>query len=151
MLVHGVATDDVSEHAYNWFRVRNLSQLYFFADYLPFQDRVCTKMEEKGEGMWVSWCADWFMNEFSISTLFLWIKFLNNRVMNNRTIPSICQYSEWAVLDAAKMQHTMEGFKNMQSFATNSAKWNLNAPRGARFSACPPKWDSNKPEQQRWS
>ena len=50
----GLHTDDVSEHAYNWFRVRNLSQLYFFADYLPFRDRFCTKMEEKGEGMLVS-------------------------------------------------------------------------------------------------
>ena len=51
----GLHTDDVSEHAYNWFRVRNLSQLYSFADHLPFQDRVCTKMEEEGEGMWVNW------------------------------------------------------------------------------------------------
>ena len=47
--------------------------------------------------------------------------------------------------------HTMEVFENVQYFAANSAIWNPSVPRGARFPAHPPKWDSNKSEQQRWA
>ena len=72
--------------------------------------------------------------------------------MNDRSIPFIRQYDEWAILGAAKRStagwrkqryknHTMEVPENRQYLAANSAKRNPNAPRGARFPAHPSKRD----------
>jgi hypothetical protein len=64
--------------------------------------------------------------------------------MSDPKIPFIRQYSEWAILAAARRvaaswrkrryrNHTMVVPENKQYLAANSAKRNPNAPRGARF------------------
>ena len=73
----GLHVNEVSKHAYNRFKVGNISLLYSFAKCPLFQDRVRTKMKEKGEGLWVNWddvpksYKDWLVNQVSTSTLFL--------------------------------------------------------------------------------
>ena len=70
--------------------------------------------------------------------------------MNDRSIPFIREYGEWAILAAAKKSaagwrkrryhdHTMEVPENKRYLAVNSTKRNPNAPRGARFPAHPSK------------
>ena len=127
------------------------------------QDRIRTKMKEKGEGLWVRFedvpkCyKDWLVNEVSepILSLSLWTKRLNQQIMNDRSIPLIREYGEWAILDSARRtaagwrkpryrDHTLEVPETKRYLAANSAKRNPTAPRGARFPARPSKrnWTS---------
>ena len=77
---------------------------------------------------------------------------LTNQVMNDESIPFIRHYGEWAILGAAQNSAAgwrkkrykdgiMEVPENKRYLAANSAKRNLNAPRGARFPAHPSKRD----------
>jgi len=70
--------------------------------------------------------------------------------MNDRSIPFIREYGEWAVLAAARRttagwrkhryrDHTLEVPENKRYLAANAAKRSPNTPRGARFPACPSK------------
>jgi hypothetical protein len=70
--------------------------------------------------------------------------------MNDRSIPLIREYGEWAILASARRtaagwrkpryrDHTLEVPENKRYLAENSAKRNPNAPRGARFPARPSK------------
>jgi hypothetical protein len=72
--------------------------------------------------------------------------------MNDKTIPFIRQYNEWAILEAGKRSAvgwrkrrykdgTLEVPENRRYLAANSAKRNPNAPRGARFPARPSRRD----------
>jgi len=154
----GLHANKVSRHAYNRFRVRNLTQLYSFTDRSLLQDRIRTKMKEKGEGLWIIWenvpksYQDWLVKAVSTSSLFLRIGFLNEQVMNDGAIPFMREYGEWAILTAAKrsaagwrkrryQDHTLEVPVNKRYLAKNSAKRNPNSPRGARFPARPSRHD----------
>ena len=70
--------------------------------------------------------------------------------MNDRSIPLIREYGEWAILASARRtaagwrkpryrDHTLEVPEHKRYLATNSAKRNPNTPRGARFPARPSK------------
>ena len=157
----GLHETAVGRHSYNRIRVSILSILLApSTDLPPSQDRIRTKMKEKGKGLWVRFedvpksYKDWLVNEVSgpILSSSLWIKPLNTQIMNDRSIPLIREYGEWAILDSAR--RTMAGWQkpqycnrtlqvpeNRHYLAENSAKRNPNAPRGARFPAHPSKRD----------